>query len=196
MSLGLEPRLNNPESANVKLITARKRSLGQGNTFTGVCLSTWGVPDQVHPPGADMPPGADPPRPGTTPQDQVHPPGPGTPPMSRHPPRVDTPQEQTPSGADTPRSRPPSPQDQVPPKTRYPPRPGTPPKTRYPPRPGTPPKTRYTPQDQVHPPNDYCCGRYASYWNAFLLVTNMIFKDEVYICRLNYCNFWLIVAEL
>ena len=25
-------------------ITARKRSLGQGNMFTGVCLSTWGVP--------------------------------------------------------------------------------------------------------------------------------------------------------
>ena len=44
-----------------------------------------------------------------------------------------------------------------------------------------PPWTRYTPWDQVHPragkpPRDqvppadgYCCGRYASYWNAFLL---------------------------
>ena len=26
------------------LVTARKRSLGQGNMFTGVCLSTGGVP--------------------------------------------------------------------------------------------------------------------------------------------------------
>ena len=37
-----------------------------------------------------------------------------------------------------------------------------------------PPRTRYTPPDQVPPrpgtpPEDgYCCGRYASYWNAFL----------------------------
>ena len=68
---------------------------------------------------------------------------------------------------------PPSPPDQVPPRTRYPPwdqvpplGPGTPPRTRYtPPGPGTPPGTRYTPpgpgtppwdqvppRDQVHPP--------------------------------------------
>ena len=41
---------------------------------------------------------------------------------------------------------------------------GTPPGTRY-----TPP-TRHTPRDQVHNPRDgYCCGWYASYWNAFLL---------------------------
>ena len=32
-----------------------------------------------------------------------------------------------------------------------------------------PPGTRYTPPDQVHPPRyGHCCGRYASYWNAFL----------------------------
>ena len=29
---------------NTQFITARKRSLGQGNMFTGVCLSTGGVP--------------------------------------------------------------------------------------------------------------------------------------------------------
>ena len=76
---------------------------------------------------------------------------------------------------------------------RYPPGPGTPPwdqvhpswdhvhppGTRYtpldqvhPPGPGTSPWTRYTPLDQVHylPPqaDGYCCGWYASYWNAFL----------------------------
>ena len=55
--------------------------------------------------------------------------------------------------------------DQVPP----PPGPGTPPRTRYtPPGPGTPP-----PPDQVHPPGTReirsTRGRYASYWNAFLL---------------------------
>ena len=73
----------------------------------------------------------------------------------------------------------------TPPGTRYTPRPGTTPRTRYtpqdqvhPPGPGTPPGTRYTPlPDQVHPPpGSSACreiratsGRYASYWNAFLL---------------------------
>ena len=47
----------------------------------------------------------------------------------------------------------------------HPPGPGTPPGTRYTPspRPGTPPG-RYTPP----PRYGQCCGRYASYWNAFL----------------------------
>ena len=52
------------------IVTARKRSLGQGNIFTPVCHSVHrGVPgqvppwDQVHPPG----PGTSP-----TPWDQVH----------------------------------------------------------------------------------------------------------------------------
>ena len=55
---------------------------------------------------------------------------------------------------------------------QVPPGPGTPPGTRYtpwiryPPGPGTPPR------DQVHPPDSYCCRRYASYWNAFLLINN------------------------
>ena len=91
----------------VPIFTARKRSLGQGNMFTGVCLftgegSTWpGTPPQEETPppaaGADttppgpgkLPPGADtPPKTRYTPQDQVHPPGPGTPPRSRHSPKT------------------------------------------------------------------------------------------------------------
>ena len=82
------------------------------------------------------------------PWDQVHPPGPGTPLSgTRY-----TPWDQV------------HPPNQVHPQTRYtPPGPGTPPGTRYTPRDQVPP-------DQVHPPGDgYCCGRYASYWNAFLL---------------------------
>ena len=48
-------------------ITARKRSLGQGNMFTGVCLSTGGeVPDHVHP------------QEQTPAQEQTHPPPPST----------------------------------------------------------------------------------------------------------------------
>ena len=53
---------------------------------------------------------------------------------------------------------------------RYPPPPHT--GTRYTPRAGNP-RTRHTPRDQVHPPDTgeirATSGRYASYWNAFLL---------------------------
>ena len=62
---------------------------------------------------------------------------PGTPPGSRHPP------EQTPW-------------DQAPPRSRHPPGPGTP-------RGVDPPGTRHPPPSA----DGYCCGRYASYWNAF-----------------------------
>ena len=78
------------------IFTARKRSLGQGNMFTGVCLSTGGVPgtryppDQVHNPWDQVPPqpGTHPPgtrytHPGTkyTPLTSYTPsPGPSTPP--------------------------------------------------------------------------------------------------------------------
>ena len=70
------------------VITARKRSLGQGNTFIGVCqeFCSWGgvpgqvplqVPpwDQVHPPGTRYTPRtrSTPPRTRYTPRDQVHP---------------------------------------------------------------------------------------------------------------------------
>ena len=117
--------------------------LGQGYVFIGVCHSVnrGGVPDQV------------PPRTRYTPPDQVHPPG------TRY----------TPLGPGTPLGTRYSPRDQV-----HPPGPGTPPRTRYTPLgPGTPPGTRYTPRDQVHPPWTRKIrstrGRYASYWNAFLL---------------------------
>ena len=59
-----------------------------------------------------------------------------------------------------------------------PPGPGTPlpdqvhplPDQVHPTGPGTSPQTRYPPPDQVHPPRiRTTSGRYASYWNAFLL---------------------------
>ena len=138
--------------------------------------------DQVHPLG-----------PGAAPWDQVHPLGPGTLPWTRYTPPGTryTPQDQVyPQDQVHPPPEPGTPlRDQVhlpwagtPPDQVLPPGPGTP-QTRYipragtPPRPGTPParytpQTRYTPpRDQVHPPRyGHCCGRYASYWNAFLLL--------------------------
>ena len=60
--------------------------LGQGNVFTGGCLSTGGVLPQCmlgyHPPEAEPPPGP-----------VGHPPGPGSPPRTRQTP---TPGKQTP----------------------------------------------------------------------------------------------------
>ena len=104
--------------------------------------STWAVP------------------PGTrySPQDQVHPPGPGTPPGTRYTPpgyhQVHPPEPGTPPG-----TRYPPPWDQVPWDQVHPPGPDTTPRDQV-----HPPGTQYTP-----PPGDgYCCGRYASYWNAFL----------------------------
>ena len=68
-----------------------------------------------------------------------------------------------------------TPQDQV-----HPPGPGILPRTRYtswdqvhPPGPGTPPGTRYT-----SPRGGYCCGWYASYWNAFLFCFCFCFLGE------------------
>ena len=67
--------------------------LGQGNVFTGVCLSTGGrVSASVH---AGMP--DPPPRPGTPPRADT-PPGPGTPPRSRLPPGT---RHTPPPGADS-----------------------------------------------------------------------------------------------
>ena len=99
--------------------------------------------------------------PTPTPWDQVHPPGPGTPPGQVHP------------------------RDQVHPPNQV----HQPPQTRYtlrdqvhPPGPGTPPGTRYTPwTSTLTPPSSACweiratSGRYASYWNVFLL--EQIFID-------------------
>ena len=61
-----------------------QRSCGQGNVFTGVCLSTGGgrVSASVH---AGIP---DPPRTRQTPQTRQPPPGPGSPPLHQAPPRT------------------------------------------------------------------------------------------------------------
>ena len=169
--------INRSQGSTLSIFTARKRSLGQGNIFTPVCHSVHrvgGVPDQVHPPGADTPP------------DQVHPPGADIP-QSRHPPGPGTPPRTRyiPPGADPPG---PGTLPELTPRTRYtpwdqvhPPRPGTPtpPGADTPPGPGTPPEqthtpgTRYTPPPRADSPQSRACweirstrGRSASYWNA------------------------------
>ena len=88
------------------------------------------------------------------------------------------------------------------PPDKYTLRAGTTPRQIQPREPGTPPGQehplgrytplgRYIPQDQVHPragtpspPGDgYCCGRYASYWNAFLFSLNSVTKIFVRIIK-------------
>ena len=66
-----------------------------------------------------------------------------------------------------------------------PPEPGTPPPgSRHPPHQHpleqTPPRTRHPPdQAPTLPADGYCCGRYASYWNAFLFQTVICFGDII-----------------
>ena len=122
-----------------------QRSCGQGNVFTGVCLSIGGEGvclsacwDARPPWTRQNPPRTrqTPPGPGRPPLDQVDPPGPGRPPLEpgRHP-RT----RQTPPGP----GRPPPP-DQV----DHPPDQADPPWARQ-----TPPQTRQTtPPDQADPP--------------------------------------------
>ena len=106
----------------------------------GVYLSaSWDTSPRSRHPPGSRPPGAD------TPPEQTSP-GADTP-WSRHPPeqtppRADTPLEQTPPGADTPEQTPPSPEQ--PPRSRHPPR-------------------------EADSSIRSTIGRYASYWNAFLL---------------------------
>ena len=126
----------------------RKRSLGQGNMFTGVCLSTGRVPDQVppqtrYPPGADTPPEQTPPSPGSRhhPPDKVHP-------QEQTPPRRRPPRSRHPLLANTPRSRHPREQTHPPEQT--------------PPREQTPSLCRACWEIRS------MRGRYASYWNAIL----------------------------
>ena len=75
-------------------------------------------------------------------------------------PGADTQWEQTPPGADTSQSRHP--------QSRHPPQ-ADPPGSRHPPREQTPPRSRHPPGADTPPRYGHCCGRYASYWNAFLL---------------------------
>ena len=152
-----------------------KRSFGQGNIFTPVCHSVHrggvsapnfrggrGVPGEVPPRQTPLPPGRHPPGrhppgrhpPGQAPPRQAPPwqapPRAGTPP-GRHPPWAGTPPGQAP-----PPGRHPSPRQAPLPPGRHP----SPRQT--PPRAGTPPGTRST------------LGRYASYWNAFLLLIDWL----------------------
>ena len=82
-----------------------------------------------------------------------------------HPPREQTPWEQTPPppGADTPLEAD-TPPEQTPPWSR-PPGADTP-------REQTPPRSRPAPR------YGHCCGRYASYWNAFLLILALILRIQ------------------
>ena len=62
-------------------------------------------------------------------------------------------------------------------------RPGTHPLGADPPRPDTP-LAADTPREQTPPsPDGYCCGRYASYWNAFSLHIFLIFVTDGSITR-------------
>ena len=132
-----------------------------------VILSTGGgVSDSVHvgipPPGADPPRSrhppqeADPPKKQTSPTISRHPPRSRPSPRSRHPPKKQTP-----------------PMKQIPPRSRHPPKNQTPPQKQTPPEADTPPRTR-------HPPHEAdigarsMSGRYASYWNAFLLLVMFV----------------------
>ena len=122
--------------------------------------------------------------PGTryTPRDQVHPPGPGAPPgPGTLPPGPGTPQTRyIPQTRSTPLDQVHPPRPGTPPRTRYTPWDQVPPRIRYTPGSGTPlPQTRYTPRTRYTPTPRYghCCGRYASYWNAFLF----IFEFEVFV---------------
>ena len=112
------------------LVTARKRSVGQGNIFAPVCHSVHrGVCLSAY--WDSRPPGADPPRVGT-PQEQTPPP-----PGADTPLRTDTPPGADPLGADTP-------QEQTLPRS-------TPSRNRHPPG-------AATPREQTPPPAQCMLG--------------------------------------
>ena len=130
------------------IFTARKRSLGQGNIFIGVCQKFCSRGGGVCLSACwDTPPlGADTPR-------SRH-----VPPLNRPPPGADT----LPSGADTPQEQTP------PPGSRHPPE-QTPPGADIPPRADTPLQRRACLEIRS------MRGRYASNWNA-ILFNEMWFK--------------------
>ena len=112
----------------------RPQRICEGYVFTGVCLSTGGVPDQVHPPGTDTHPLGAGTHPGLgTPPEADTPLGPGRPSRTRYTPPDQvhiSPGPGTTPGQGAPRDQVHPPQDQVhPPGTRYTPLgPGTPPR--------------------------------------------------------------------
>ena len=103
-----------------------------------------------YPPRPGRPPGADPPwtRQTPPPWEQTHqPPGPDRPPQSRPPPRADTPlRSRHTTTTTTPQTRETLPPEQPP-----------------------PPRTRQTPPREADSSIRSTSGRFASYWNAFLL---------------------------
>ena len=81
---------------------------------------------------------------------------------------------------------PPSLQEQAPPPPEQAPTPWS----RHPPRAGTPleqaPPGAGTNPEQAFPPADgYCCGRYASYWNAFLFKIRLFIAGLRIFCERN-----------
>ena len=92
------------------------------------------------------------------------------PPPRADTPRADTPPEQTaPQSRNPPRANPPQsrhPQSRYPPQSRQPPQSRNPPQSRHSPRSRQPHRSRHP-----SPRDSHCCGRYASYWNAFLFNT-------------------------
>ena len=154
---------------SVNLLPAATK-LGQGNIFTSVCQEfcpQGGCLPQCML-GYTTPPGPDP----HPPPDQAHTPPGSTqhPPGSRHPPdqahpldQAHTPQTRhTPLGADTPPGADPQP-----------PGPGT-----HPPR-ADPPRSTDTPPWEADCSIRSTSGRYASYWNAFLLNYAKIARIEL-----------------
>ena len=64
----------------------------------------------------------------------------------------------------------------------------------YPPCQGDPPPGPH-PRGKLRgirsrPPHDYCCGRYASYWNAFLLILKLKLCHlyELFYCLISYLH--------
>ena len=78
-------------------------------------------------------------------------------------PGADTPQEQTPPRSRHPQSR--HPPQQTPLQSIHP-------HSRHPPHEQTPSRNRHPPPGADTPPrrDGHCCGRYTSYWNAFLFL--------------------------
>ena len=131
------------------IFTARKRSLGQGNIFIGVCqkfCSRGGCLPQCML--------------GYTPPGSRHPPEQTCPPFEQTPPQEQTP---LPSGADTPQEQTP------PPGSRHPPEQTPPGADIPPPRADTPLQRRACLEIRS------MRGRYASNWNA-ILFNEMWFK--------------------